>query len=343
MNFSPERKSLSPTAQKSIVFGTILLVSVLLVLTLWSRFDTGGKHRVIVSTDIGGSDPDDFQSMVHYLVYADMFDTEGLISSPPHGGRLRDILECIAAYAEDYDNLSTWSPEYPSPEALRSVSRQGAIRPQAAATPSATISAGAELIIRRAEVEDRRPLYLLVWGSMTDVAQAVHKRPDIKSKLRIISIGSWNTRYDTGARDYLFDHHPDLWWIESDTTFRGVYMGGDQEGAFANERFTQKHVERHGSLGALFMRKKADIKMGDTGSVLYLLNGDADDPEAEHWGGAYVRPYAHIRPTYWHDNPETSLAYGPMKGAVTVSKWRREFLSDWMRRMDRTVSKKPAE
>ena len=41
------------------------------------------KIRVIVSTDIGGSDPDDFQSMVHYLVCADRFDTEGLISSPP--------------------------------------------------------------------------------------------------------------------------------------------------------------------------------------------------------------------------------------------------------------------
>ena len=26
--------------------------------------------RVLVSTDIGGSDPDDFQSMVHLLVYA---------------------------------------------------------------------------------------------------------------------------------------------------------------------------------------------------------------------------------------------------------------------------------
>lgn len=33
----------------------------------------GERYRVIVSTDIGGSDPDDFQSMVHYLLYADLF------------------------------------------------------------------------------------------------------------------------------------------------------------------------------------------------------------------------------------------------------------------------------
>ena len=31
----------------------------------------GDRPRVIVSTDIGGSDPDDFQSMVHFLVYGD--------------------------------------------------------------------------------------------------------------------------------------------------------------------------------------------------------------------------------------------------------------------------------
>ena len=42
----------------------------------------GERYRVIVYTDIGGSDPDDFQSMVHYLLYSDLFDTEGLISSP---------------------------------------------------------------------------------------------------------------------------------------------------------------------------------------------------------------------------------------------------------------------
>ena len=47
----------------------------------------GQRPRVIVSSDIGGSDPDDFQSMVHFLVYADVFDIEGLISSPPHRGR----------------------------------------------------------------------------------------------------------------------------------------------------------------------------------------------------------------------------------------------------------------
>ena len=36
------------------------------------------RPRVLVSTDIGGTDPDDFQSMVHLLLYADVLDLEGL-------------------------------------------------------------------------------------------------------------------------------------------------------------------------------------------------------------------------------------------------------------------------
>jgi len=61
----------------------------------------GERCRVIVSTDIGGSDPDDFQSMVHYLLYTDVFDTEGLISSPWGAGTKQDILDVIDAYAKD--------------------------------------------------------------------------------------------------------------------------------------------------------------------------------------------------------------------------------------------------
>lgn len=36
----------------------------------------GDRYRVIITTDIGGSDYDDFQSMVHYFLYSNLFDTE---------------------------------------------------------------------------------------------------------------------------------------------------------------------------------------------------------------------------------------------------------------------------
>ena len=292
------------------------------------------RPRVIVSTDVGGSDPDDFQSMVHYLVYADRFDTEGLVSSPPQEGRAEHLLSCIEAYAADYENLRTWSDDYPSPDALRKVVRQGAIDPQSGDAPDGA-SDGARLIIDCGKREDSRPLYVLVWGSITDVAQAVHTDPSIKRNLRVYSIGSWNTHSDRRARDYLFANHPDLWWIEADGTFRGMYMGGDQSGDWGNDAFPKRNVNGRGKLGALFMDRKADIKMGDSPSVLYLLHGDPDEPESDHWGGAFIRPRPEERPTYWHDNPDPALAVRDHQGAGTVSRWRRDFLADWAERMER--------
>ena len=43
--------------------------------------DSAGKNRLIVTTDLGGTDPDDVQSMIHLLVCSNVFDLEGLISS----------------------------------------------------------------------------------------------------------------------------------------------------------------------------------------------------------------------------------------------------------------------
>lgn len=39
------------------------------------------KQRLIVTTDLGGTDPDDTQSMIHLLVCSNAIDIEGLVSS----------------------------------------------------------------------------------------------------------------------------------------------------------------------------------------------------------------------------------------------------------------------
>ena len=85
----------------------------------------GVRHRVLVSTDIGGTDPDDTQSMVHLLLYADVFDLEGLVSSPYGPGRKHHILEAIDQYERDYSNLRRHSARYPTPDALRAMTKQG--------------------------------------------------------------------------------------------------------------------------------------------------------------------------------------------------------------------------
>src|SRR4051812_48786928 len=98
-------------------------IGVCLMLAAAGRAADGGalageRPRVIVSSDIGGTDPDDQQSMAHLLLYADVLDIEGLISSPYGRGRREHILEVIDAYARDYRKLRTHSSNYPLPERL---------------------------------------------------------------------------------------------------------------------------------------------------------------------------------------------------------------------------------
>ena len=89
------------------------------------------RPRVVVSTDIGGTDYDDFQSLVHLLVYADQVDLEGMIASPYGSARnrKRHLLDIIDIYAKDYPNLRTYSSGYPTPDQLRAISKQGGSDP----------------------------------------------------------------------------------------------------------------------------------------------------------------------------------------------------------------------
>ena len=57
----------------------------------------GERHRVTVSTDIGGTDFDDFQSLVHVLLYADVLDLEGLLA----GTGDRDLITLLLKGVRD--------------------------------------------------------------------------------------------------------------------------------------------------------------------------------------------------------------------------------------------------
>jgi len=118
-----------------------------------------GRPRVLVSTDIGGTDPDDFQSMAHFLLYADAFDVEGIVSSPYGPGRLEHILQVIDRYAVDYPALKRHSDRYPEPEALRRISKQGALE-SSAGSGVGRRTEGSDWIVQCARRNDARPLWV---------------------------------------------------------------------------------------------------------------------------------------------------------------------------------------
>jgi hypothetical protein len=249
----------------------------------------GDRPRVVVSTDIGGTDPDDFQSLVHLLLHADSVEIEGLISSPYGPGRRQHILEVIDRYAADYANLSTHSSRYPAPEHLRRISKQGAIDSSPAAG-FAHATEGSDWIVQAARRADPRPLWVLVWGGIDDLAQALHDAPDILPRLRVYFIGGPNKMWSVDAYDYVERHHPALWMIEANATYRGWFTGGSQDGALGNRGFVAAHVAGRGALGAFFASHLGGVlKMGDSPSVGYLLHGEPEDPSQPGWGGRFVR------------------------------------------------------
>lgn len=401
------------------------------------------RHRVLVSTDIGGTDPDDFQSLVHLLVYADALDLEGLVASPYGPGRRRHILRVISAYAQDFERLRRHSAHYPTAAALRAITKQGALEP----APHAGFrqpTEGSRWIIRAARRPDPRPLHILVWGGLEDLAQALHDAPGILPKLRVYWIGGPNKKWSPDAYAYLQAAHRELAFVEANATYRGWFVGGDQSEQLSNAAFVAAHVAGHGALGDFFATQLGgSMKMGDTPSVAWLLRGDPSDPSQPGWGGRFVRswkrpvatfdrvttaadelaefgilelrlplgpappsapeafmdvenqalrgfadgdrmvfrfsPKASRRysysirsnvaalaglagevtalptppsfaaqvdatlPHWWTDDLAPELAEGPHVGAKTVSRWRRDFLTDFSRRMDRCLAGEEAE
>ena len=124
------------------------------------------KPRIVISTDIGGTDPDDNQSMAHFLMYSNLFETEGLISSPSYGsGNKEEILRMIDLYEQDLPKLKQHAKGFPTPASLRAITKQG----RKGAAPYSgyqTPTEGSEWIIRCARKKSDQPLWVLVWETL---------------------------------------------------------------------------------------------------------------------------------------------------------------------------------
>ena len=255
------------------------------------REQAPAKLRVLVSTDIGGTDPDDNQSFAHLLMYSDLFDLEGIVSSPANGGgNVGEMHRMIDLYAKDYPTLREHAPVM-APDDLYPLCKQG----RRGDMPWAGYdepTEGSEWIIECARKKDSRPLWVLVWGMLDDVAQALHDAPDIAPKLHVYYIAGPNKKWGANSYAYVVENFPDLWMIECNDSYRGFFGNYDspkvdyEDGA----GYYDRAIRGAGTLGADFINYyKGMPKMGDTPSLLYLMNGDPEDPEGESWGGSFTR------------------------------------------------------
>lgn len=247
------------------------------------------RYRVLISSDIGGTDPDDNQSMAHLLMNNDRFDLEGLVSSPSFGeGNKEEILRMIDVYEKDRDALSKHVSGLMSAADLRKLVKQGR-KGEAPACGYDRPTEGSDWIVKQARREDSCPLYVLVWGCLDDVAQALHDAPDIAPKLRVHWIGGPNKKWGVNAYCYIVQNFPDLWMIENNTTYRGFIYDSKNKDTY-NMGYFNSFIKDAGYLGRDFAAYyKGNPKMGDTPSLLYMMKGNPAHPEQQSWAGRFER------------------------------------------------------
>ena len=148
----------------------------------WGSLDLGGRQRVLVLTDFG-NEPDDAQSLVRFLVYANEFDIEGILATTSTW--LRDevqidgVREHVEAYAQVRDNLLVHTPGYPAVETLSErVHPCQAVYGMQGVGPGMD-SEGADHILRVLGQADERPIWISMWGGANCLAGDVRVAVEI--------------------------------------------------------------------------------------------------------------------------------------------------------------------
>lgn len=335
------------------------------------EFIRAEKPRVIVLTDIS-NEPDDEESLVRFLVYANEFDVEGLIATTSVW--LRDtvrperIVERVNAYGQVRDNLLKHAPGYPTKEHLLSVTQSGLPEFGMAGVGEGKSSEGSRHIIDVVDRPDKRPVWVSIWGGANCLAQALW---DVKytrsaedldafvSKLRVYTISD----QDNAGR-WLRITFPNLFYIVSPSsvdhheyhraTWTGIsgdrfYRNGPMHKfeLVDNPWLRENIIENHGPLGALYP-PLAYIMEGDTPSFLGLIgNGLGNDlgPAYGGWGGRYVlhQAYGETRPIWTNTrNSRDTLAMpdgtSHTSDQATIWRWREAYQHDFAARMDWCVA-----
>jgi hypothetical protein len=322
----------------------ILLISLFLI-----QFEFGfAQHRIIISSDfppfpVTNSDPDDVQSMVRFLLYSNEFDVEGLIASAGTFDMVaekKNILAVLDEYEKVVVNLRKHDPKYPAADELRAVTYEGKgnnngvkilfgceKQPYDEIIGKGMESEASNAIIAAADNDDPRPLWISVWGGPREVAQAIwdvkntRNEKDFKafiSKLRVFLIGCQDATHD-----WLMNEFPDLFIIESKTTYQGMFGSDSREWVEANI------INNHGSLGAIYPPKAMGgpgVIEGDSPAFLHLVSANrginnSEDPTQPGWGGQYVRKGT---TNHYIDGP----------GGSSISRWKNDFQSELKERAD---------
>jgi hypothetical protein len=256
------------------------------------------KQRLIVLTDIE-ADPDDSQSLVRLLLYANQIDIEGIVATTSTHQKSRVAPESIHAIIDAYGRvqpqLLKHEPGFPKPARLKAVVRSGRQLYGMLGVGDGKDSPGSDAIIKALEKNDTRPLWVAVWGGANTLAQALYRigrdrTPEqaahLVSKLRVYTISDQD---DSGI--WMRTRFPELFYIVSPGGYgNGTWTGmhtiepGFDSTEVSNDWIATNIQQGHGPLGAIYPDVSFSVE-GDTPSFLSLIPNGLNAPEHPDWGG----------------------------------------------------------
>ena len=307
------------------------------------------KPRVVILTDIGQPDlePDDTESLVHLLCYADQLEIEGIITStgwncdpyPTQSAAYRDSV--VEAYAMDVHNLMKRSSQkafvgidkengrqkigyWPSAEYIRSRCVMGSQRAGIGVIGKDNDTEGSELIIRLADEKDERPIWVCAWGGANTLAQAIWKVKQTRTdkqlraflhKLRLYTITDQDMVYAMRMNLAYSSHQwmrrefaKDLLFVWDEGTWQlQCSLGQEYWQQIKNQ------IQGHAAMGKQYPDFKYGVE-GDTPSFLNVIpNGlhNPEEPMQVGWGGYHTWALTKDSTTYawtsWLD-PSKSIS-----------------------------------
>ncbi len=259
--------------------------------------------RMIVLTDIE-ADPDDAQTLVRLMLYANQIDIQGLVATTSVHQKNRiapeSIHQIIKAYGKVQKNLNRHEPGFPAEKTLHNLVKSGAPIYGMAAVGDGKDTEGSDWIIKVLREPDTRPLWISVWGGANTLAQALHKLKattspaelaELVAKLRVYTISDQD---DAGF--WIRKEFPQLDYIVSPggygaATWIGVnqVVDGIDNSTISNRWLAKNIQQNHGPLGAAYPDVAYGME-GDTPAWLNLIpNGlrSAETPAWGGWGGRY--------------------------------------------------------
>ncbi|MCB1094713.1 MAG: DUF1593 domain-containing protein [Verrucomicrobiae bacterium] len=287
---------------------------------------TQEKPRLVILTDIAPNnvEPDDMESIIRLFVHADMFEIEGLIhstgwsASTAQEDYLQLIHEAIDLYEKDLSNLLKRSNQtghahdddaqeigyWPSPEYLRDRTMFGSKNRGRRFIGETNTSPGSDLIIKLADEDDDRPLWITVWGGGNTLAQAIWQVQKTRSeeelqaflhKLRVYTITDQDGAQKPGnVIEWSESSHQ---WMrrefEKDLLFIWDECAWKYQNGTGRRNWSEyaTHVQGHGNLGGRYPKYKYGVE-GDTPAFLHVMPNGLNDPNVPNhvsWGGYFQR------------------------------------------------------